>query len=155
MKIFVGIDPGATGAAAAVGDDGYHRCVRFSKLTDQEIYLELWEINSHAIASGRQIIFILEEVGIMPTDGRASAAKFVANYGMLRGFLIALGCRFIEVRPSVWTKKLNRQDPRGTPKTMKKRRNQELAASLYPYKEVIRETCDAYLLAEYGRRFHQ
>jgi len=37
----------------------------------------------------------------------------------------------------------------------KKRRNQALAEELYPGRRIVRETADAFLLAEYGRRFHQ
>ena len=151
-KVFCGIDPGAHGAAAAVGDD-FHKCARFSKLTEEEIYNFLWSINSNCISMNRHITFILEKVSIRPTDGRGSGAKFMAQFGMLRGFLIALGVRRIEVPPVVWCKKLGRIDPKGTSITEKKRRNQQLAESLYPGCGIIRETCDAYLIAEYGRRF--
>lgn len=151
-SVYVGIDPGATGAAAAVGE--ITECIRFSKATEQEIYEWLHRVNSVALAKGREIQFFLEKVSMMPTDGRASGGKFMAQFGMLRGFLIAIGCRRIEVTPVVWSRKMGRIDPKGTSKTEKKRRNQQLAQSLYPDAKIIRETCDAFLIAEYGRRFH-
>lgn len=77
------------------------------------------------------------------------------QYGMLRGFLIAAGIRTIKVTPAVWTRKMGRTDPKKTSYTKKKQRNHELAQTLYPDRKVVRETCDAFLLAEYGRRFHQ
>jgi hypothetical protein len=69
--------------------------------------------------------------------------------------LIAAGVRCIEVTPAVWTRKMGRIDPKKTPYSTKKRRNRELAQGLYPDRDVITETADAFLLAEYGRRFHQ
>jgi hypothetical protein len=152
--VYCGIDPGAHGAAAAVGDD-FHRSIRFSKLTEEEIYKALWTINADCRSMNRNITFILEKVSIRPTDGRGSGAKFMAQFGMLRGFLIALEVRRIEIAPVVWSRKMGRIDPKGTSITDKKRLNQQLAESLYPGHGIIRETCDAYLLAEYGRRFCQ
>ena len=78
----------------------------------------------------------------------------MTNYGMLHGFLIAAQIRAIRVTPAVWARKLGRIDPKGTPKTEKKRRNKALAQELFPHAHVTLQNCDAFLLAEYGRRFH-
>lgn len=149
--LHIGADPGATGAIVA---PDLEVVIRFSKLTDFELYAEIDALHTRALAEGYAPQVILEKVFARPTDGMSSAAKFMIVFGQLRGMLIASGMRFIEATPSEWTKKMGRQDPRGTSKTIKKKRNCELAQHLFPNMKVIRETGDAFLLAEFGRRFH-
>ena len=151
-KLHIGADPGATGAIVA---PDIKMVIRFSKLTDSELWVAIHVLAETAKDSGLEAQVILEKVFARPTDGMATAAKFMIVFGQLRGMLIASGMRFIEITPSQWTKKLGRQDPKGTSKTIKKKRNCELAQHLYPNMKVVRETGDAFLLAEYGRRFHE
>jgi hypothetical protein len=151
--IFMGVDPGMSGAAVTVGH--LHVTARFSKLTDVDIWEAIRDVVVACKANGTPITAILEKTAIRPPTSASRGGVMMAQYGMCRGFLIAAGIRFIEVTPSVWARKMGRIDPKKTPYTMKKRRNRELAQSLYPDRDVITETADAFLLAEYGRRFHQ
>ena len=151
--VFMGVDPGASGAAVTTSPPNI--TVRFSKLTEVEIWIQFRDIAQVCAEHGTPLTAIFENVSIRPEDGRGSGAKFMKNAGMLWGFLIAADIRRIKVTPSQWARKMGRIDPKGTTKSEKKRRNQDLADSLYPGRMVIRETADAFLLAEYGRRFHQ
>lgn len=149
--LHIGADPGTTGSMVV---PDLEMVIRFSKLTDHELWNEICGLAHTARVKDMMAQIILEKVFARPTDGRATAAKFMIKFGELRGMLVASGMRFIEVTPSEWTRKMGRQDPKGTSKTIKKKRNCELAQSLYPSMKVIRETGDAFLLAEFGRRFH-
>jgi hypothetical protein len=157
----MGLDPGGKGALVTVG--GCTGCsttellntIRFSQHTDVQVWREIYGIADECSEMGIPLTAILEKIWLRPTDGRGSGGKLMAHFGMLRGFLIASKIRFIEVAPVTWTKKLGRTDPKGTTLPKKKRLNQQLAQQLYPNRKVILETADAFLLAEYGRRFHQ
>jgi hypothetical protein len=161
--VFLGIDPGAKGAGAAIGTclgcpsrfSQILTTIQFSKRTELDIYMWMTAIRDDCKDLGVPLTAILEKIWLRPTDGRGTGGKLMAHYGMLRGFLIAAGIRKIEVAPVTWTKKLGRVDPKSTSTPEKKRRNQTLAEELYPDRRIVRETADAFLLAEYGRRFHQ
>jgi hypothetical protein len=151
-KLHIGADPGAAGAIVSTGQ--IEKVIRFSKLTDHEIWAEWVSLFTLAIHRDLEVQVILEKVMIRPTDGRSSGGKFMIKFGELRGMLIASGQRFIEVTPQTWYRKMGRVDPPKTASTIKKQRNCELAQTLFPQMKVIRETGDAFLLSEYGRRFH-
>ena len=149
--VFLGVDPGAKGAAVAVGP--WCCEIRFSKMTDSEIWRAIAAITVREL--GVPVTAILEKTAIRPPTSASRGGVMMAQYGMLRGFLIAADIRTIEVTPSVWTRKMGRTDPKKTPYPKKKQLNKQLAQMLYPHREVVLETADAFLLAEYGRRFHQ
>lgn len=161
--IFAGVDPGASGALVTVGTINgraapFDKCqieVRFSKLTDPDLWWQFNMLMRNCSDIGIPLTAILEKTAIRPPTSASRGGVMMAQFGLCRGFLIAAGIRTIEVTPSVWTRKMGRTDPKKTPYTKKKQRNQALAQQLYPDRKVVRETCDAFLLAEYGRRFHQ
>lgn len=150
--VFLGVDPGAKGAGVTVGPVA--STFRFSKMTDSEVANEFRAL-AEEVDTFYELTAILERIWLRPTDGRGSGGKLMAHYGMLRGILLTVPIRFIEVAPVTWTRKLGRIDPKDTSLPMKKRKNKALAEQLYPDRKVILETADAFLLAEYGRRFHQ
>ncbi|MCA9130604.1 MAG: hypothetical protein KDB22_26125, partial [Planctomycetales bacterium] len=77
MGIYLGIDPGKSGAIAAIYSDGSVDCVRLSE-TEHDIaeWLEEHRFDSFAM---------LEQVSSMPRDGVSSAFKFGTSYGFVRG----------------------------------------------------------------------
>jgi hypothetical protein len=151
--VFAGMDPGATGAFVTVGP--LLNALRFSQYTDAELWWAIEGIVKECREIGVPLTVILEKTAIRPPTSASRGGVMMAQYGMCKGFLIAADVRRIEVTPSVWTRKMGRIDPKKTPYSTKKKRNRELAQSLYPGLKVITETADAFLLAEYGRRFHQ
>ncbi len=153
--VFLGVDPGAKGAGVTVGSAMMMNIYQFSKMTDTGIATEFRCLAEECAELGIALTAILEKLWLRPTDGKSSGGKLVTHYGMLKGMLLTVPIRTIEVAPVTWTKKLGRTDPKGTSIPKKKRLNQQLAQMLYPDRKVILETADAFLLAEYGRRFHQ
>lgn len=148
---YLGIDPGAKGCAWSIGT--FNQEFRFANLTEAGLYSCIDTLHTMCHAEGIKLFAVLERQMIRPSDAKANAMKLIDNYGMLRGFLIASGIPHVKVMPAVWYRKMGRIDPKGTKKSEKKRRNQQLAEELFPDRKFTRETADAILLAEYGRRF--
>ena len=151
--VFLGVDPGGKGAGVTVG--GYNYTFQFSKMTDSEIATKFGIVASGCADAGVPLTAILEKVSIRPPTSASRGGVMMAHYGMLRGILLTVPIRTIEVTPAVWTRKMGRTDPKKTPYPKKKRLNKQLAEMLYPDRKIVLETADAFLLAEYGRRFHQ
>lgn len=138
--IALGIDPGASGGFALVGPDGP---IDWSKMLDTEAdtYERIHEFRQHADVA------LIEKVSAMPKQGVSSTFKFGANYGMLRGFLIALEIPWIDVTPGRWQQAMRCRT--GGDKNISKARAQQLFPQV---KRMTHAIADALLIAEYGRR---
>jgi Holliday junction resolvasome RuvABC endonuclease subunit len=138
--IFIGIDPGQSGAIAAINSCGAVVGVVKNKETERD----LWE----AIArfTGFPSAFaVIEHVHSMPKQGVASSFKFGTSYGFLRGLLIASEVRFTEVSPVKWQTAMKCRS-KGDKNVTKAR-----AQQLFPNVKSTHATADALLLAEYAR----
>jgi hypothetical protein len=99
-KVFMGIDPGQTGAVAVIASDW------------QDVYD--WpgdEIGAAMIVRDIVVSFdvhlcALEAVSSMPKQGVSSVFKFGVNFGVWRGILAAFCIPFVLVRPQEWQKNL-------------------------------------------------
>ena len=138
--VYLGADPGASGALAVVDADGAP--VAHVKL--DETPPDVWSWLELYAAGIRHAV--LERVSAMPRQGVASTFKFGVSYGRVQGFLIAAGVPFEEVTPGVWQRKLGCLS--GGDKNITKRRAQEL----FPSVKITHHVADAFLLAEYARR---
>lgn len=140
-KIFVGIDPGASGAVAVVTAHGIVDKEPFETETDARDFLESW------CGSGNQLFAVLEKVHAMPKQGVTSTFKFGMNYGVWRGLLCCLRIPFDEVTPQRWQKAL------GCLTHGDKNISKARAQALFPRVEKItHRIADALLIAEYCRR---
>lgn len=83
-----------------------------------------------------------------PRMGVTSAFTFGQGYGMLEGFLVALGIPYDLVAPGTWQKALGCLS-RGDKNVTKKK-----AQQLFPGQKVTHYTADALLIAEHCRRTH-
>lgn len=159
--VFMGVDPGAKGSMVTVGSctgcdtTELLNTIRFSQHTEVQIWREFHGIAEECAEMDIPLTAILEKCSIRPGIARSRGGPLMASYGLCKGYLVAAGIRFIEVTPAVWTLKLGRRDPKKTKPSVKKQRNLALAQQLYPDRHIIQETAEAFLLAEYGRRFHQ
>lgn len=135
--IIIGIDPGQSGAAAYISNG----VIEFVKLANTERDISDF-LREHQDASFAYI----EKVHSMPKQGVASSFKFGANYGFLRGCLIAHGIPFEEVTPQKWQKAMGCMS-RGDKNVTKAR-----AQQLFPEIKITHAIADALLIAEYGRR---
>lgn len=140
VPLYLGIDPGADGAIAAVRVDGSLFSVCRLKETERDVWQWL-----EGVATQVSFAF-LERVSSMPGQGVASSFKFGASFGMCRGFLVAAGVAFELVTPAKWQGKLSCRS--GGDKRVTKARAQEL----FPSVTVTHATADAMLIAEYARR---
>lgn len=139
MRIYIGIDPGKSGAIAALYDDIYPCLCKLSQ-TDTDVYD--W-LRGHDLSIATAVI---ERVHSMPKQGVASSFKFGTSYGFLIGVLTACKIPYRMVTPQVWQKAMGCLS-RGDKNTTK-----AAAQRLWPQVKVTHATADALLIAEYCRR---
>jgi len=96
--LYVGIDPGASGAVAWIGEDG--------SFGESALFKDLGSLQS--IASGlhrhRVIFAVIEEVSAMPGQGVTSMFSFGEQFGAMQGILAAKEIPYALVRPQTWRK---------------------------------------------------
>lgn len=150
-RVYVGIDPGASGALAAVSGGK-----PFVFLTADKSPADMLAAVLESVA-GADAIAAVEKVGGfigVPQPG-AAMFKFGFNAGLWTMAVVAARLPFEEVTPQVWQKGL--KIPSKSPKESKadwKRRLREVAQRLFPGEKVTLGNADALLIAEYARRKH-
>ena len=92
--IFIGIDPGNSGALAVIDHDG--NPIDHMKNTSLDADLFRFAL-SHQPSFG-----YIEKVHSMPGQGVASTFKFGASYGALRMLLTCAAIPYEEVTPAKW-----------------------------------------------------
>ena len=149
-KVFIGIDPGISGAIAILDESG--------------AFIEAWDmptmqdgkknqVNAAELAKelGRYadsyLIAIVEKVGAMPGQGVSSMFNFGKSFGVALGVIAALGAETRLVTPPAWKKHYKLT---GKPKDA----SRTLAQQYYPAAPLGRKKDhgkgDALLLARYG-----
>ena len=143
----IGVDPGAHGGMSFVSLDGAERkTYSFAKLTYHDIVNVLIEYDLTY-----DITVFIEEVHAMPKDGKVQAFSFGKNYGILIGLLTALKLPRVDVLPVKWQSYLKLR-VRGLEYRDKKKALRDEAIKRFPQLSPTLETCDALLIAEYGRQ---
>ena len=158
-KIYIGIDPGASGGIAAIQHGTYPKQnERVKWMMDTWAWKDchLSHMVLHhltTVDNGKNIIRAwLENVHAFPTDGRSSAFKFGMNFGMWKGLLHAHLIDFQLVVPQLWMNEYLR-DGEKLPKEKKDRKNKlkewaiEIATNLHYEGRVTLKTADAILIA--------
>jgi len=152
MIYVLGIDPGAHGGMSLVQLDGGRRyAIAFDKITLPEIAASVKAIKEMTDLLGDCLVGFIEEVHSMPKDGKVQAFSFGKNYGFLIGVLIALGIHMYDVPPQKWQAGLKLR-VRGLEYRDKKKALKEIAQKRFPDLKPTLDTCDAMLIAEYGRQ---
>lgn len=145
---YLGIDPGGKGGAAVLSWNGkIIEVFGFEPLTDRDIYDRLLGLPSSDITA------IIEDVHSMPEQGVVSTFKFGNQFGMLRGFLIALQIPHKLVSPQKWKARMGclcKGKPKKT-KTEKKNIDKAEAQRRYPKIKMTHAIADALLIATYCR----
>lgn len=93
--IYIGIDPGKSGALAVIWPDGKTIVRTF----DEEEYRIILES-----VDSMNTKCCLERVGAMPGQGVNSMFHFGENYGFIQGLLMAYSIPYELVTPSKWKK---------------------------------------------------
>ena len=109
-KIFIGIDPGLSGAVAAI-DEKYNVLGLEDTPTIKAGGKTLYSVEGMAALLRRfallgAVLVILEQAQAMPGQGVSSTFSTGYGFGLWSGILGALELPYKAIRPSVWTRKV-------------------------------------------------
>lgn len=148
MTVYIGIDPGGSGAVAWIIDDVTDSYTFKNTERDiAEVFAALSELRERHGGFA-----LIEKVGAMPKQGVSSTFKFGQNYGFLRGLLIAYKIPFETVLPRKWQATFGLLRKKGETKTEKKNRHKARVQELFPALKITHYVADALLIAEWLRR---
>lgn len=152
-RIFIGVDPGASGGLAFLDAAGHVLCTIDTPDNAVDLALNV----SHALTESKRFRAVertcyIEDVNSMPGWGHVGPFTFGRYYGRVEGVLAAEGLIANYVVPRVWQRSLNIIFPKKTPSTDKKRELMNRARLIWPDATVTHANADALLIAEYGRR---
>lgn len=144
--IYLGIDPGKSGAIGVQWDDGFPpNAIALSK-TPVDVIEQLRDVADVGYVAS---IAIIEKVHSSPQMGVKSAFTFGQSYGWLLGVLDALRIPYEFVTPQKWQKAMGCLT--GGDKNVSK----AAAQRLWPNLKITHANADALLIAEYCRRTHK
>jgi len=160
MKYIIGIDPGKNGGIALLDQEGNVINVEKMPETPQDLYSSLAQLSSLVSAfDDSQLVVYIEKVGGIPGQGASSAFSFGKGCGHLEMALLALKLKTNDVTPQKWQKLYSVGHSSITKSTAAEKKEHKLklkakAQSLFPSlgKKITNATCDALLIAEYGRK---
>lgn len=144
MKIYVGIDPGKSGALAIIYPDGIVQTIAFDAVDYVEILHTLRD---------KAVMCCVEKVSAMPGQGVVSMFNFGHNFGFIEGVLQANCIPYQLVPPQTWKKEFSLSSD--------KVKSIEVCQKLFPNANLLatersRKPSDgiaeAVLMAEYARR---
>ena len=117
--MYIGIDPGKTGAVAILDDKGnYINVLDFGQEGLMSALIDYAPVVKFAY---------LEKVHSMPGQGVVSTFSFGENFGWWQGVLGSLGIPYTTIRPQDWMKKYSLQKSSASDKP-----GLEVARSLFP-----------------------
>lgn len=142
--IYIGIDPGKSGAVAIILNDG-------------SLYTEKYPDTIHdlvklmSICSDYNSHCVIEAVHSMPGQGVASTFTFGMNYGIWLGILSCSLIPYKRVTPHKWMKHYGTM-PKDRP--ARKKYIKQLAQERYPKHKVTLYNADAILIAQYCKEIY-
>ena len=144
-KLYIGIDPGKSGAIAFLPPEGDPWTVGLDE-TDHDIKRVLWDADRVANFEGWETLAILEKVHSSPQMGVKSAFSFGQSFGKLEMLLACFEVPFEYVTPAKWQGDMKCRT-KGDKNVTK-----AAAQRLFPSIKITHRNADALLLAEYARR---
>jgi len=137
QTIYIGIDPGASGAIALITSEGKYISIYDWPGNEQELAKILDQIDRRYPPEKWDMFAAIEKVGAMPArnktgkpvQGIASTFKFGTNYGIWRMGLAMFKIPFILVTPQKWQKGIITKDDKMLGKA---KGNCAAAARLFP-----------------------
>lgn len=153
MRAWIGIDPGASGAAFALFEDGSYSSIRFSKATDRDIFMWFSDLSID-----HKCVCVKEKVWAMPATnsdgtsrgmGAQTSFVFGEGNGFIRGMLVACSIPFEEKVPQTWQKIYGLKKDKNEAQPSFKKRLRERAEQLYPAIKLTADTADALLIAHF------
>lgn len=153
--LILGIDPGATGAAALV-NQSTGNCIAMRDLTPspQMNVIHLEELRPKGLV---EVVAVLEKAQPMPRQGVVSVFGYGKTCGVIEGILACLGVRIHFVAPGKWKRDLGLARLKDEPQPAYKGRSLDMARRLFPDQELHLQKhhnrAEALLIAEWARRF--
>lgn len=154
--LYIGIDPGASGAWAELWPDGK---VCIGKFDDPAAIRDNFEIVGQIIKKTawdkyegfEHVTIALEQVGGYVGKQQPGSAmfKFGQNFGWWQGLLMGVRLPFMLVRPQEWQKGIPNMHGKKGPD--RKRALRDYAAMLYPNQKVTLNNADALLIAAWAK----
>ncbi|MEM7813061.1 MAG: hypothetical protein AAF532_16405 [Planctomycetota bacterium] len=144
--IWIGIDPGKTGAIAAVSDQWAEPQVVPLSPTKSEPIEIVRRMEEWAEEGGPHVFAVIEKVASRPGQSAPAMFNFGVGYGRLLERLTCCRIPYDEKTPTTWQRTM--QCLSGGDKNVTKRR----AAALFAELKVTHEIADALLLATYCKR---
>jgi len=141
--VYLGIDPGASGAIAALDPSGDV----WGTIKNSETPADIADWLAGQV-HGKKAIGVIEKVHAMPKQGVSSTFKFGTSYGFLLGLLVANKVEFMEVTPQRW------QADMGCLSGGDKNRTKKAAQSRFPHLRITHAIADALLLSDFCRMSH-
>ncbi len=154
--IYIGIDPGKSGAYAIIDTCGGRDAYTYGLLNDEYIDDFVYEMQILGFKQSSCDIFVcIEKVGAMPKQGVTSTFNFGKAAGFVEGVVRANYIPYQLVPPREWKKEFGLNSD--------KAKSVEVCKRLFPTVNLKRtERCrkdhdgiaEALLMAEYGRRLY-
>ncbi len=165
MSVYIGIDPGLTGAIAVLDEDGQMLdAIRTPIITasgkgkseyDLPAMVQTLAFWQSAVGGGIHLV-TLEQVSAMPHDGVTSAFRFGVGVGLWRGILIGMQIPVMQAKPQAWQREALAGRPKGgMVKTSSVAAAQERWPSIPIKFKRDWGMADAAHIAEFGRRQHR
>lgn len=161
--IYIGIDPGKSGALAIIWDGGNIEIVPFDEIAYRDrlgLIGEAIDCGSIDEESGLKCecaVCALEKVGAMPLQGVTSTFNFGHNLGFVEGLLVANEIPYELVTPQRWKKAFSLLK-RDKDASIAEARRLFPNVSLLPTERSRKDNdgmAEALLLAEWARRFYR
>lgn len=152
--IIVGIDPGVSGALTIIDVYVSPRSAQvfpFAKKSYEELF-EIFDWLRVLRGFGLDVRVLIEKVWGFPGDTPMTAFNFGMNFGMLLGFLVALGFKIDDIPPRKWQRIIGIFYPPNTKTNDKERMHKKRALELYPNIETTQKAAASVLIAETNRR---
>lgn len=148
-SVILGIDPGKSGALAAMYMHDKNEIYRVQIIPFEEMaYRDLL-----AECADSRVICCLEKVSAMPGQGVVSMFNFGHNLGFIEGLLQAFKIPYQVVRPQVWKKEFSLNSDKQTSIDMCKKLFPGINLLATPRSRKENDgMAEALLLAEYARR---
>jgi crossover junction endodeoxyribonuclease RuvC len=148
--IYIGIDPGCSGAIAAItGRGNIVEVLRFCEASTEGCIAQMIGDFLERLHSD-DICITIERVHSMPKQGVSTTFTFGRAYGESIGAAVLQGCPVQFITPQKWQRDLSLLSQKGEAKVAHKRRMQQHAALRWGQR-VLRDEADALLLAEWAR----
>ena len=141
-KVFIGIDPGVSGAITALDENGKVFALTKMPQTMGDLLHFLQQFTND------DALCYLEKVHAHPGDGAVSVFKCGQGFGWLQMALLAAKVKTIEVLPNTWMRGLGiKSKKKDETKTAYKNRLKFVAEQLFPDQKVTLWNSDALLIA--------